>query len=103
MDSKKKQARLEVLKSLSKKKSSEVHEPVIGDSLKKKKLAKVTVIADDKEGLKEGLTKAQQILKAKLGEKFLSKEDESDDEELEHVCPACEDEGCEDCPEEDAE
>lgn len=94
---KKKLARMEMLRKMSKDKSGEMYSPV-GEKLKSKKLSKVTVIADDKEGLKKGLSKAQQILKAKLGEKLGLEESE---EESEHECPICEDEGCEECHEEE--
>lgn len=101
---KKTAARFEMLKKMSKSKSSEMHEPSIGEALKKKKMSKVTVMAEDEEGLKKGLTKAQQILKAKLGEKLgLENEDESEEsdeeEDEEYSCPACEDAGCEECEE----
>lgn len=96
---KKSLAKLEALKSLSKKKSSELNEPK-ADILKKKKLSKVTVIADDKKGLEKGLSKAQQILKAKLG-KLLDDESEEETEESEHECEECEDAGCEYCEEEE--
>lgn len=96
MDNKKKLARMEMLKHLSKKKSSEMHEPK-ADALKGKKLSKVTIIAKDKEGLEKGLTKAQEILKAKLGKIF----DEADEDETEHDCESCKDEGCEECSEEE--
>jgi hypothetical protein len=39
-----------------------------------KKMEKVTVMSDSKEGLMEGLSKAEQIMKAKLGSKEESKE-----------------------------
>jgi hypothetical protein len=90
---KKKLARLEMLKKMSKDKSGEMYSPV-GDKLKEKKLSKVTVIAPDKKGLEKGLSKAQQILKAKLGEKLGLEDGE---EETEEECPACDGEGCEEC------
>jgi len=95
---KKQAARFEMLKALSKNKSKEMHEPSVGEKLKAKKLKKVEVIADTDENLKKGLSKAQQILKAKLGEK-LGKEDEEEDEE--YSCPVCEKKGCEECEEEE--
>lgn len=52
---------------------------------KKEKMQKVTVMADSKEGLEEGLSKAQQIMKAKLG---IDSESE-DSEEMEHECSEC--------------
>lgn len=101
MDSKKKLARLEMLKALSKKKGSELHSEK-GEVLGKKKLSKVTVMAPDKKGLEKGLSKAQEILKAKLGE-TLGLDDEEETEELEEECEHCEGEGCGECEEEDEE
>lgn len=94
---KKKLARMEMLRALSKKKSGEMHSPK-GEKLKEKKLSKVTVIAKDKEGLEEGLSKAQQILKAKLG-KMLDEDSEEEVKECEH----CEGEGCDECEEHEEE
>lgn len=48
-----------------------------------KKMEKVTVMSDSKEGLMEGLSKAEQIMKAKLGSKKESDEDESEEKECE--------------------
>ena len=39
------------------------------DGMLPEKKMQVTVAADSKEGLKEGLSKAEQIMKAKLGKK----------------------------------
>lgn len=84
MESNKKQeARLQMLKQFSKAKSGETYEPTIGEKLKAKKLSKVTVMAEDEDGLEKGLTKAQQILKAKLGEKLGLADSEEDEEEAE--------------------
>lgn len=94
MDDKKKKARFEMIKKLAKEKMSDLGG--IGEGLKGKKLSKVEVIAKDEEGLKKGLSKAQEILKAKLGE------DSSDsDEEEEEECEACKGEGCSHCESED--
>lgn len=100
---KKLKARMDMLKLLSKDKSSELHSG-LGEKLKGKKLSKVEVIASDKEGLKKGLSKAQQILKAKLGEEVLGEED-SEDESVEEPCEHCEGSGCKHCEgeEEDSE
>lgn len=95
---KKKLARMEMLRQMSKSKAGEAHKG-IGDLLKGKKVQKVSVIAKDEEGLEKGLSKAQQILKAKLGEKLLDDEDEEMEEECEH----CAGKGCEECEEEDEE
>jgi hypothetical protein len=88
---KKKLARMEMLKALSKKKGGELHSDK-GEKLKAKRLSKVTVVAPDEKSLEKGLSKAQQILKAKLGEK-LGLEDKGEEE----ACDYCESEGCEHC------
>lgn len=59
-----------------------------------KKMEKVTVMSDSKEGLKKGLSKAEEILKAKMG-KSEESEDESEEMEDEYKCPECE--GKEEC------
>lgn len=54
------------------------------DKILPSKLKKVTVMADSKKGLEEGLTKAQEILKKRLASKGLEEkemEDESEDSE----------------------
>ncbi len=103
MNSKMKEARLEMLKKLSKGKSSEMHEPTIGEALKKKKLSK---LPSKEEEAPKKLSKAQELLKLKLGEKFgldAEEEEEGEEEDEEYSCPACEDEGCEACEEESDE
>lgn len=96
---KKKLARMEMLRKLARKGREEDAEPSLKEALKKKKLSKVEVISDSKEGLTKGLSKAQEILKAKLGDKLLS-EDDSDDMHDED-CDICEGHGCEYCEEEE--
>lgn len=68
--------------------------------LKPKSMQKVTVMADSKEGLKKGLSKAEELMKAKLGENMMDDESQED----EYICPECEGMGedCE-CEEEDEE
>jgi hypothetical protein len=61
-----------------------------GDELKGMK--KVTVAAPDEEGLKKGLSKAEQLLKMRSGMDM----DSEDEEESEEECEGCE-EGCEHC------
>jgi hypothetical protein len=95
---KKQQARMEMLKALSKKKGSEIHAPK-AEEFKKKKLSKVTVMSDSEEGLEKGLTKAQEILKAKLGKMF----GDDSKEELEEECEECKGEGCSHCMEDEEE
>lgn len=102
-------AKLEAKIAALKKTSNELKEGTrkgLGEELAKKKVSKVTVIAPDEKGLAKGLSKAEELLKAKFGEKGLSEKDmeESDEgEELEHECPMCSDEGCEECSEMDEE
>ena len=72
----------------------------IGDSLKSKKLEKVTVVAPDKKGLAKGLSKAEELLKAKFGDKGLSDEDMED---ISPICPECKGAGCDVCDEESDE
>lgn len=96
MDNKHKKARMDMLKRISKEKMSEGHSG-LGEMLKGKKLSKVEVIAKDKEGLEKGLSKAQQILKAKFGEEHSDDEDEMEKEDSEEACEECDGEGCEYC------
>lgn len=64
---------------------------------KMEKMSKVTVMGDSPEALSEGLSKAQQIMKAKLG-----KVEEYDKEKYKKECPMCEGKPCEcEAPEED--
>jgi hypothetical protein len=92
---KKHKAKMEMLKMLSKMMSDEGHEG-LGEGLKGKKLQKVTVAAPDTASLKKGLSKAQQILAAKLGSSEDSEESESEEE-----CEDCAGEGCESCESEE--
>lgn len=91
MNDKLKKARFETLKKMSKDKSGDMFSSKLGDKMKAKRgLSKVTVMADDEEGLKKGLSKAQELLKAKLGEKFgLEDKDEDETEEHDEECPGC--------------
>ena len=98
--SKKTEARMSMLKEISKKNRDSSYQN-FGKNLKDKKLEKVSVIAPDKEGLEKGLSLAQKILKAKLGE-ALGEEEEEDSEESE-ICPVCEDKKCPGCEEEELE
>lgn len=52
-------------------------------------LQKVTVMAKDKEGLKKGLEKAEEVV--------------GDESEVDESCPACDDVECEGCEEENAD
>jgi hypothetical protein len=57
-----------------------------------KKLMKVTVASDSKEGLEKGLSKAEEIMQKK------SESPEMEDES-EYGCESCEDKGCPECEE----
>lgn len=91
---KKHKAKMEMLKMLSKMMSDEGHEG-LGEGLKGKKLQKVTVAAPDTAGLKKGLSKAQEIIAAKLGKGEAKDEYDMEDEYGE--CEDCAGEGCESC------
>ena len=84
-----KSARFAMLKKMSSKKSSEMHEPTVGESLKKKKASFAPAKEEEAEA---PLSKAQQILKAKLGEK-LGLKDEGSEEEMEQEEEEYEEEG----------
>jgi hypothetical protein len=99
MSNKKLDAKKAMLKQLSGKTRNEMNSKV-GEDLKSKKLSKVTVAAPSKEGLKKGLSLAEKLIKAKYG---MDEDEEETDEEHEHSCPACEDEGCVECEEESDE
>jgi hypothetical protein len=58
---------------------------------KAEKMAKVTVMGDSPEAVAEGLSKAQQIMKAKLGKVEM----EDEDEKYEKKCPMCKGKPCE--------
>jgi predicted methyltransferase len=101
MSDKKLAAKKEMLQKMSKDLREDAHKG-IGEDLKTKKLSKVTVMAPDDKSLAKGLSKAQELIKAKFGEKGLE-EDTMDelDEEAEETCPECDGEGCEACEYED--
>jgi len=80
-----KQAKIDMLKLLKKDMMSD-DDLGLGEKLKKGKMQKVTVMSDSEEGLEKGMSKAQEILKKKLG----SEESE---------CPDCGETECE-CDEE---
>ena len=58
---------LKILKSDMLDMKKEGKKDLFGDLMDKKGVQKVTIMADSKEGLKKGLSKAQEIMKAKLG------------------------------------
>lgn len=59
---------------------------LFGDLMDKKGMQKVTVMSDSPEGLKKGLSKAEEIMEAKLGKKS---------EEEDEKCEECEKSPCE--------
>lgn len=65
-----------------------------------KGLQKVTVASDSPEGLKKGLSKAQEIMEKK-GLMKEEKEDKAEEMEEDEMCEACEGEGCEACEEQE--
>lgn len=58
---------------------------LFGDLMDKKGMQKVTVMSDSPEGLKKGLSKAEEIMEAKLGKKL----------EKDEKCEECEKSPCE--------
>lgn len=66
-------AKAEMLKTLSKMMADDQHEPV--KEVLGKKLNKVTVMADSKQGLQKGLSTAEQLLAKRNAEKGLEKEE----------------------------
>lgn len=74
----KQKAKKELLKDLKKLMMDDTFGDM-GDSLKSKKMQKVTVASPSEEGLEEGLSKAQQILQKR--DAMMGDEEESEDEE----------------------
>lgn len=77
----KKSAKAAMLKELSKEMSDDQYSP-LKDLMKGKKMQKVSVMSDSPEGLKKGLSKAEQLLKMK-GYEDESSEEESEEESAE--------------------
>lgn len=77
----KKSAKSAMLKELSKEMSDDQYSP-LKDLMKGKKMQKVSVMSDSPEGLKKGLSKAEQLLKMK-GYEDESSEEESEEESVE--------------------
>ena len=106
MSDKKLNAKKEMLERMSKNLREDSNKD-IGKTLGEKKLSKVTVMAGDKKGLAKGLTKAQELLKAKFGDLGLEEDEmEEADEELDEEyedCPKCDGLGCAACESEDEE
>jgi hypothetical protein len=66
---------LKMLKSDMMGMKKESKKDLFGDMMPKKGMQKVTVMADSPEGLKKGLSKAEEIMEAKLGKKEDSEEE----------------------------
>ena len=77
----KKSAKAAMLKELSKEMSDDQYSP-LKDLMKGKKMQKVSVMSDSPEGLKKGLSKAEQLLKMK-GYESDSEDSEDESEEME--------------------
>ena len=96
-------AKKEALQNMSKSIKEDSRKPM-SDELKAKKLQKVTVMAPDEEGLEKGLSKAQEILKAKFGKLGLDEDEMEDMDEHMENCPICgAEEECEHCEPEEME
>lgn len=78
---KKKDAKTCMLKKLSDEMKGMMREGY-DDSDLGKKLMKVTVAAKDKEGLEEGLSKAEEIMKGRMGDEMIGEEMAKDYEEM---------------------
>jgi hypothetical protein len=87
--SKMKMEMLEMLKQEMKEMMGEEKKGMLSENMPKK----VTVMSDSKEGLEKGLSKAQQIMKAKLGSLPEEEEYEKEDE-MEEMCEKCEESPC---------
>lgn len=95
---KKMMAKKEMLQKLSKMMNDEMYDG-FSEPLKSKKMSKVTVMSDSPEGLKKGLSKAEQLMEMKFGKK---EDMESESSEMEdEACPMCKGEGCKMCEEEE--
>jgi hypothetical protein len=78
----KKTAKMDMLKELSKEMSDDQYSP-LAEKLKGKKLQKVSVMSDSKEGLKKGLSKAEELLKMKGYGDSEEESEEGEEEESE--------------------
>jgi len=91
---------LKMLKGDMKEMMGEEKEDLFKDLMKDKEgMQKVTVMAEDEEGLEEGLDKAQEILKAKYGEMDMESpmeeaEEMMEDEMEDEMCPKCMNKKC---------
>jgi len=82
------QAKKDALMGMSSKIKDEARSP-LKDELGKKKMS-VTVVAPDEKSLQKGLSKAEEILKAKFGKLGLDEESMEEAEEgSEDSCPIC--------------
>ena len=95
-------AKMDALKGMSSALKEDSKKPM-GEELQKKKMERVVVEAPDKAGLLKGLTKAEELIRAKYGEMGLDDKsmsssepsvDMGDDEEeemegMDDACPMC--------------
>lgn len=86
MNEKKLKAKRAALLGMSSKLREDSRSPM-KEELGKRKMQKVTVIAPDKKGLTKGLSKAEELIKAKFGE--LGLEEDEMEEIAEGDCPIC--------------
>jgi len=78
----KKEAKMEMLKQLKKMMHEDMYDGMDEEMDKMGKMKKVTVMSDSKEGLEEGLSKAEQILKKKMMDKEDMDMEDMDMEEM---------------------
>jgi len=105
---KKKNAKAMALKAGYQALRNDMQDMLKGDSLKSfassnpKKMMKVSVAADSEKDLEKGLSKAQQILKAKFNDMPTEDSNPMEEEESEDLeeCPMCKGEGCKACEKE---
>lgn len=90
MKDKKLMAKKAALMGMSSKLKDETRSPM-KEALDAKKKMKVSVIAPDEESLEKGLSKAQELLRAKFGELGLEEDEMGDLEEdyEDGMCPHC--------------
>lgn len=89
-------AKKQALMGMSSKLKAEARSPMKEELASKKKM-KVIIEAPDEKSAMEGLSKAQELLRAKFGSLGLDEGtmEELDGEEID--CPACNNEGCDEC------
>jgi hypothetical protein len=97
MENNAKKELLEMLKQAMQEMISEEKSGLFSEVMpKKKEMSKVTVMGDSPKAVEEGLSKAQQIMKAKLGKDAMMEDSEEESEEEDkEVCPMCKKMPCE--------